>query len=169
MPQTMLDPHIIHNAVELACRAPSLHNSQPWRWVADDEALHLFADPSRIGRHSDSTGREVVISCGAVLDHLCVAAGAAGWDPVITRFPNPTGRNHLATIEFRHAGRASDRQRALAAAIGRRRTDRIAEPQVLVRVGAAPRYDVPPPPTHRRALADVLEIRTEPVKSDPYP
>ena len=29
-----VDAEIIRVAVQLACRAPSLHNSQPWRWVA---------------------------------------------------------------------------------------------------------------------------------------
>jgi hypothetical protein len=54
--------------VELACRAPSLHNSQPWRWVLDDSALHLFADHTRIGHRTDSAGREVILSCGVALD-----------------------------------------------------------------------------------------------------
>lgn len=74
----MLDVAMFKNAVELACRAPSLHNSQPWRWVAAGAGLQLHADPSRIGHHIDSTGREVIISCGVVLDHLRVAVGAGG-------------------------------------------------------------------------------------------
>jgi nitroreductase len=41
----MPDRKVILDAVTLACRAPSLHNSQPWRWKnADGAALHLFAD-----------------------------------------------------------------------------------------------------------------------------
>ena len=39
--------------VELACRAPSLHNSQPWRWVFDAGTLRLFADHARVGRHTE--------------------------------------------------------------------------------------------------------------------
>ncbi|WP_414686250.1 hypothetical protein, partial [Mycobacterium sp.] len=27
------DTRVITTAVELACHAPSLHNSQPWKWV----------------------------------------------------------------------------------------------------------------------------------------
>jgi len=38
MPDTMFDSAIITNAVHLASRAPSLHNTQPWRWVADHGA-----------------------------------------------------------------------------------------------------------------------------------
>ena len=76
--------------VELACRAPSLHNSQPWRWVFENSSLHLFADHARVGRHTDATGREVILSCGAALDHLQVAAAAAGWQVTVRGIPTPT-------------------------------------------------------------------------------
>jgi nitroreductase len=113
-------------AVELACRAPSLHNSQPWRWTFENGALQLFADPARIGRHTDSTGREVILSCGAALDHLVVAAAAAGWRATIARYPNPEDHNHLASAAFRWAGPAGKHDRALAEAISSRHTDRLA-------------------------------------------
>ena len=97
----MVDADVITGALELAVRAPSLHNSQPWRWVAAGGVLELFADPTRIGRSTDSTGREVLISCAAVLDHLRVATAAAGGEGLIDRFPNPNNHDHLATLEFR--------------------------------------------------------------------
>ena len=78
----VVDTEVISDAVELACRAPSLHNSQPWRFIVDGvdgQAVHLFLDPDRAPRHTDTTGREALISCGAVLDHLRVAMAAAGW------------------------------------------------------------------------------------------
>ena len=52
--------------------------------------LHLFADHARVGRHTDSTGREVILSCGAVLDHLEVAAAAAGGGSPSTGIPTRT-------------------------------------------------------------------------------
>jgi hypothetical protein len=123
--QIMVDVDVITNAMELAVRAPSLHNSQPWRWVADGDVLELFADPTRIGRSTDSTGREVLISCGAVLDHFRVAMAAAGWEARTDRFPNPNNRDHLATLDFRRMDFVTDAHRARAEAIGRRRTDRL--------------------------------------------
>jgi hypothetical protein len=39
------DSEVIRNAVTLACHAPLLHNSQPWRWLAEGANLHLWADP----------------------------------------------------------------------------------------------------------------------------
>ena len=116
----------IATIVETAARAPSLHNSQPWRWVFERGALHLFADHSRVGRHTDATGGEVLLSCGAALDHLQVAAAAAGWQTAVDRYPDPTDHDHLASIAFSAAESVSEEQRALAEAISRRRTDRLA-------------------------------------------
>jgi hypothetical protein len=121
----MVDADVITGALELAVRAPSLHNSQPWRWVAGGGVLELFADPTRIGRSTDSTGREVLISCGAVLDHLRVAMAAAGWEALIDRFPNPNNHDHLATLEFRPMDFVTDAHRARGEAIRHRQTDRL--------------------------------------------
>ena len=42
MHDTMVPTEVIAEAVTVACRAPSLHNSQPWRWVAEGNRLALF-------------------------------------------------------------------------------------------------------------------------------
>jgi hypothetical protein len=74
-----LDIEVLRKAVLVTCRAPSVHNSQPWRWVAERERLRLFVDRYRTVPGTDHSGREAFISCGAVLDHLRVAMLAAGW------------------------------------------------------------------------------------------
>lgn len=122
---TTLDTKILCKAVQLACRAPSVHNSQPWRWLAEREVLRLFVDRHRTVPGTDRSGREAIISCGAVLDHLRVAMLAAGWDAVIERFPNPNDRDHLASIEFNPVEYVTDAQRSRADAILQRRTDRL--------------------------------------------
>ncbi|MGX9787522.1 Acg family FMN-binding oxidoreductase [Mycobacterium sp. MMS18-G62] len=109
----------------LASRAPSLHNSQPWRWVADGAAIHLFADRKRLLHVADPSGRELHLSCGAVLDHLRVAMSAAGWDSHTERFPDAEDLDHLATLEFSRISESSDGHRQRADAILRRRTDRL--------------------------------------------
>lgn len=116
---------VIKSVVQLACRAPSLHNSQPWRWVAEAGALHLLLDKDRILYSADHSGREALISCGAVLDHLRVASAAAGWDADVDRFPDPDDPQHLASVEFRPVDLVTDEQRRRAEAISRRRTDRL--------------------------------------------
>jgi hypothetical protein len=125
MPQAMLDVEVVKRAVQLACRAPSVHNSQPWRWVADGAGLHLFVDRCRWVHSADRSGREAIISCGAVLDHLRIAMVAAGWQADIERFPNPNNRDHLASLEFSPLEFVTDAQRKRTEAILQRRTDRL--------------------------------------------
>jgi hypothetical protein len=125
VPDTMVDSETIKDAVILACRAPSLHNSQPWRWILEGDRLQLFADPDRVVRRTDRSGREVLISCGVVLDHLRVALAAAGWTANVDRFPNPTDLLHLASIDFSPMEFVSDGHRRRANAILVRRTDRL--------------------------------------------
>jgi hypothetical protein len=88
MPDTVVDVEVIKHAVRLACRAPSLHNSQPGSWAVDREQVHLFLDRSRILYSTDRAGREAIISCGSVLDHFRVASAAAGWMADVDRMPS---------------------------------------------------------------------------------
>lgn len=123
--QPLPDVGVVKRAVLLACRAPSVHNSQPWQWVYRDALLQLFVDRSRWARGTDHSGREAIISCGAMLDHLRIAMVAAGWQANIQRFPSPNNRNHLASVEFSPLEFVTDAQRERAEAILERRTDRL--------------------------------------------
>ncbi len=110
-------------ALLLAGRAPSVHNTQPWRWRVGSDSLHLFAERSLHLPSTDPEGRDLIVSCGIALHHCVVALAALGWQSRIHRLPNPDAPEHLASIEvYRH--RASEVDIALAAAIPRRRTDR---------------------------------------------
>jgi hypothetical protein len=125
MPDTLIDSAVITKAVELASRAPSLHNTQPWRWVAEHYGLQLYLDPDRVVRSTDRSAREAVISCGVMLDHVVVAMAAAGWTTAIERFPDPNHPDHLATLHFSPLAFVTDAQRRRADAILARRTDRL--------------------------------------------
>jgi nitroreductase len=119
------DTDVITTAVELACHAPSLHNSQPWRWVAGVTSVDLFVDPERTITATDRSGREAIISCGAALDHFRVAMAAAGWDTNIEQFPNPNNLDHLASTDFAPVDFVAQGRRDLAQAILHRRTNRL--------------------------------------------
>jgi hypothetical protein len=125
MPDTLVDTDILKAAVQLACRAPSLHNSQPWQWVAEGPGLDLYVDRSRILPSADKSGREAHIGCGAVLDHLRVALAAAGWTANVDRFPDPNNLDHLASLDFSPMSLVTDGHRRRADAILHRRTDRL--------------------------------------------
>jgi hypothetical protein len=124
MPDTKVAAEVIKDAVGLACRAPSLYNSQPWRWVADGGELQLFLDPSRI-MLVDRLHREALIGCGAALDHLRVAIAAGGWRSQVDRFPTAADPNHVATMTFTPLDHVADNRRRRADAILLRRTDRL--------------------------------------------
>jgi hypothetical protein len=119
------DAQVLKNAVLLACRAPSVHNSQPWLWVAGDGALRLFIDRHRTVPGTDDSGRDAIISCGAALDHLRIAMLAGGWHSEIERFPNPKDPDLLASFAFSSVDHVTDTQRNRADAILQRRTDRL--------------------------------------------
>ncbi len=125
MNRDAVDTELIKQAVTVASRAPSLHNSQPWLWIADGPELQLHLDRSRVIRHTDRGAREALISCGAVLDHLRIAMAAAGWQSFVDRFPNPNQPTHLASLDFRRTDSVAPATRDRASAILRRRTDRL--------------------------------------------
>ena len=125
MRDTMVSTEVIKNAVQLACRAPSLHNSQPWHWVVEGSTVHLHRDKDRSLRSTDHSGRETLLGCGAVLDHFRVAMAAAGWTAHVDRFPNPNNHLHLASIDFTPMELVTDGHRRRADAVLTRRTDRL--------------------------------------------
>jgi nitroreductase len=118
-----VDRRTVRTALALAARAPSIHNSQPWRWVVGARSVHLYADLRRWLPATDVQGRDMIVSCGAALHHLRVALAASGLASSVHRMPNPNEPDHLAALEVRPRP-AGDAELALAAAISRRRTDR---------------------------------------------
>jgi hypothetical protein len=125
MRELMVDNEVIGNGVQLACRAPSLHNSQPWRWVLENSTLQLYSDPRRVPRSADNSGREALIGCGVALDHFRVAMAAAGWTAHVDRFPDPANQFHVASVEFSPLADVTGWHRRRADAILLRRTDRL--------------------------------------------
>lgn len=118
------DAETVRTVVRRACRAPSLHNSQPWRWRWDGATLGLFVDADRILPGTDALNRQGVLACGGLLDHARVACAAAGWEVRIARFPEPPVRSHLATLSFTGRRDPFDIDLLSAAAIDNRYSDR---------------------------------------------
>lgn len=117
------DADTIRTVLSLATRAPSVHNSQPWRWRVGTHSLHLYADPDRQLPNTDPDRRDLTLSCGASLHHCVVALAAQGWRSIVHRLPNAADTEHLAAVEvYRHQATPLDVM--LAAAIFQRHTDR---------------------------------------------
>ena len=83
-----------------AARAPSVHNTQPWRFGVEEPALELHADRSRVLRSSDPTGREMLVSCGAALFGLRLAVRGLGYLPLVQLLPSPADYDLLARVRL---------------------------------------------------------------------
>ncbi|GGN79411.1 Acg family FMN-binding oxidoreductase [Nocardia rhizosphaerihabitans] len=110
---------------ERAARAPSLHNSQPWRWRWDGSSAALYVDAQRLLPATDMFNREAILGCGVMLHHADIAWAAAGWETRVSRFPNPTVRAHLASLEPRHPHTPSEPEQLLGQAVEARYSDRM--------------------------------------------
>ena len=75
--------------------APSVPNTQPWRFVAVDDSINLYADRSRALPISDPDERALHISCGAALMNLKLAMADNGRTPVVDLLPT-TGIPHTS-------------------------------------------------------------------------
>ncbi len=104
--------------------APSIHNTQPWRWRVHGDTLELHAVPSRQLTASDPSGRLMILSCGAALHHVRVALAADGWQAQVARLPEPDRPDLLARMTL--TGRAPNTTDAmrLLQTIQIRHTDR---------------------------------------------
>jgi nitroreductase len=97
---TRVPVKVARRLVSLASRAPSVHNTQPWSWRLRDDRLELHADWSRRLEVADPDGRNLVISCGAALHHLQIAASASGWRAAVTRVDDTAQPSLLAQVRL---------------------------------------------------------------------
>ena len=110
--------------VEQACLAPSIHNTQPWRFVWDGRQFELHADTTRGLTATDPDGRELVMSCGAALYNLRLALRKVGYDATVAVLPDRRDPRLLARILPAEAAPATVLERRAFAAMLRRHTHR---------------------------------------------
>jgi nitroreductase len=72
-----------------ALRAPSVLNTQPWRWRFVGDSAELWLDRGRQLPALDPDGRLLLLSCGIALDHAMAALRAGGYTGVVERLPDP--------------------------------------------------------------------------------
>jgi nitroreductase len=119
-------------AADAARFAPSIHNTQPWRWVAHPGRLDLFAVTDRQLHAQDPDGHMLLVSCGTALHHARIALDAEGWRyevdrPATTPLATirPTGRGpadpaatlHAKTLQVRHTDRRTVADEPVAPAV----------------------------------------------------
>ncbi|MGY1807836.1 Acg family FMN-binding oxidoreductase [Blastococcus sp. SYSU D00669] len=118
--------------VGAATRAPSIHNTQPWRFAAAADRLDVRYDPERALPVLDPSRRQQVISCGTAVAFAEVALRAAGVAVDVDLLPDPADEDHLASLRVTGPAEPGDVDRALADAIAQRHTVRAAfEPRAV--------------------------------------
>ncbi|MET7903301.1 hypothetical protein ABZS86_18255 [Streptomyces sp. NPDC005355] len=107
MQPAALDAAILEKLISAAVAAPSMHNTQPWRYRLNPDTLTLEvrAAPERGLRQADPMGRALSVSAGAAVFNLRVAVAHFGWDPVVRLLPYRSQPDLLATVRLAAAPR----------------------------------------------------------------
>jgi nitroreductase len=119
-----VDERFLRDVVSAAVRAPSVHNTQPWRFVGRGDTLEVWADRSRQLFVQDPNGRELHLSCGAAVALAEAYARSRGVDSEVQVLPAAAAPDHLADVTFTGSAEPTTEDRALAEAIEARHTDR---------------------------------------------
>jgi hypothetical protein len=115
----------LRRAAVQATLAPSVHNTQPWRFVLTEDALDLYADPERQLRVLDPTGRQMLVSCGCAVLNARASLAASGYHGTAELFPAPADRTLVARLTGRvNPSPEPDPLAALDAVAELRRTNR---------------------------------------------
>ena len=104
-----------------ATRAPSTHNSQPWRFRVENGLLEVHPDTRLRLPQSDGKGRYACVSNGFLLHHIGVLGRYFGMQPDMEVHADGAP---LATVRLSRAGELQESERALASAVFRRRNRR---------------------------------------------
>ena len=109
--------------IATAARAPSVHNSQPWRFQIGPRAIELWSDPRRKVQN-DAIGREMLISCGAALFGLRLAVRSLGYQPVVDLLPDRSQLRLMARVSIGAEAPMNRLERRMLAAVPHRHTHR---------------------------------------------
>jgi hypothetical protein len=114
----------LRRLLQQAMTAPSAHNSQPWLVRARGNVVELYADHSRAAPVVDPGDRELVMSCGAFLQHLKIAARHFGRQPHVSHLP-ADAPDALARVTFGASESINLHAERLFRAMSARHTSRV--------------------------------------------
>lgn len=112
-----------------AVLAPSAHNAQPWAFRVTDAGAEVYADFSRRVPVADPHDRELMLSIGAAIANLRIAAAHFGFDTTVMYAPAVHAKDPdwpVAMVTFRETCDPDPALRALFSAIPKRHTNRTA-------------------------------------------
>ena len=110
---TAMTDRAIRRAAVRATFAPSVHNTQPWRFHLAGRELRIYADRSRQLSVLDPTSRQMTISVGCALLNARASLARDDVSVEVMRLPDHTDPDLMATI--RPGINTSEKDMALAA------------------------------------------------------
>ncbi|WP_327727005.1 nitroreductase family protein [Streptomyces sp. NBC_00487] len=127
--QVLPDAATVESLLAAAVAAPSIHNTQPWRFRLDrdSQVLEVHSEPARTLPLADPMHRAQYLSVGAALFNLRLAAVHRGWRPEVRLLPDPHVPGLLAAVRLTGPLTADDQpcDPGLHEAIARRHTSRM--------------------------------------------
>ena len=117
-------PTMLEQALASAVRAPSPHNTQPWRFVLDGETIEVWLDRARVLGVADPLAREARLSGGAAAFNAVVRLRSDGLSTTVRTIPDPSEPDLLAVIRLDGNRKITRTDRDLAEAVFRRHTNR---------------------------------------------
>jgi hypothetical protein len=114
----------IDGLLKAAVAAPSMHNTQPWRFEVNGRVIDVFVDGSRSLPAEDPTGRAMRIAAGAATFNLRCAAASMGYASWFGLTPDPNDLDLVARIVLSPTDEPDKELSGLAVQIPRRRTSR---------------------------------------------
>jgi hypothetical protein len=99
--------HQLRYLLRYAIMAPSVRNTQPWRFAVRMNTVSLFADLERRQPVSDPDRRELYISLGCALENLLIAAEWHGLAHEVTYFPEYGNEELVVQVAFAPGGAPS--------------------------------------------------------------
>ena len=98
MSEDQLSMEQIDVLLSAAVAAPSMHNTQPWRFEVNGNVIDVFLDGSRALPAEDPTGRAMRIAAGAATFNLRCAAAWLGYGSWFGLVPDPAEPDLVARI-----------------------------------------------------------------------
>jgi nitroreductase len=105
-----------------AVAAPSMHNTQPWRFRFEGRTVEVYRDRERDLPAEDPSRRMLFVSLGAAIFNLRVAAAARGMGSEVRHLVDQRRPDLVAVVEL--GGTPNESMAALAPYLAKRRTNR---------------------------------------------